>query len=143
MGREGNQYALEINIYYKSLLNRDDGGTMRKVIALIVFLLLPLIVYGGEKEQGENSTVKNNQMERAATTMVENRDGELKPNEYEVISTNGAITRAFCPYTCAMRGLETKHCKTWRSSNDPKLCYVQDTRLKTNAIKWEGVNKGK
>ena len=75
--------------------------------------------------------------------MVENHDGDLKANEYEVISTNGAITRAFCPYTCAMRGLDAKYCKTWPSVEDTKLCYVQDTRLPTDAIKWGGTDQEK
>ena len=110
---------------------------MKKMLALTLFVLLPISAYAGEK-----TVIRNIETERTATTMVENRDGELKPNEYEVISTNGAITRAICPYTCAMRGLEAKHCKTWRSLNDPKLCYVQDTRLKTDAIDW-GSGQGK
>ena len=70
--------------------------------------------------------------------MVENVDGNLKANKFEVIDLNGSITRAFCPYTCAMRGIEAKHCKTWRSLNDPNLCYVQDTRIHSEAIKWGG-----
>ena len=105
---------------------------MKKIIALIIFVLLPVIAYGGGKAQ------KNN-IESGRTPMVENRGGsELKPNEYEVISTNGAITRAICPYTCAMRGLEPRHCKTWRSLSNPKLCYVHDTRLESDAIDWGG-----
>jgi len=125
-------------------LNQNDGGIMKKMTVLTIvtiFVLLPLTAYAGEKTQGENSAIKNIETER--TPMVENRDGDLKPNEYEVISTNGAITRAFCPYTCAMRGLEAKYCKTWRSVEDPKLCYVQDTRLQTDAIKWGGTDQEK
>lgn len=121
---------------YRTFLNQDNGGTMIKMIALTILVLLPLTAYAGEK-----SAIKNVETGRTATTMMENRDGELKPNEYEVISTNGAITRAFCPYTCAMRGLEAKHCKAWRSLSDPKLCYVQDTRLKTDAIDWGGAKQ--
>ena len=117
---------------------------MKKMIALTILVLLPLCAYAGEKAQGENSANKNIKAERTSTTMVENRGGsELKPNEYEVISTNGSITRALCPYTCAMRGLDAKYCKTWRSLNDPKLCYVQDTRIKTDAIDWGDPYKGK
>ena len=117
---------------------------MKRLIVLTILVLLPLSAYAGEKAQGENSEIKNIETKGTATTMVENRGGsELKPNEYEVISTNGAITRAFCPYTCAMRGLEAKHCKTWRSVSNPKLCYVQDTRLETDAIDWGGADKKK
>jgi len=110
---------------------------MKKIIALTIFVLLPLIAYAGEKEP-ENSS------ESGRTPMVENRGGhELQPDEYEVISTNGAITRAICPYTCAMRGLEAIHCKTWRSLSNPKLCYVHDTRLKSDAIDWGGSDQDK
>ena len=115
---------------------------MKKVIALCIFVLLPLIAYAGEKEQEKNPAISNIESER--TPMVENRGGhELQPNEYEVISTNGAITRAICPYTCAMRGLEVKNCKTWRSLSNPKLCYVQDTRLESDAIDWGGSDQEK
>lgn len=115
---------------------------MKKIIALTIFVLLPLIAYAGEKGQEKNPAINNIETER--TPMVENRGGsELKPNEYEVISTNGAITRALCPYTCAMRGLDAKHCKTWRSLSNPKLCYVQDTRLESDAIDWGGTDQGK
>ncbi len=116
---------------------------MKKMIALTILVLLPLSAYAGEKAQGENSAIKNIEAGRSATTMVQDDDGVLQPNEYELISTNGSITRALCPYTCAMRGLEAKHCKTWRSLNDPKLCYVQDTRIKSNAINWRGADKGR
>ena len=114
---------------------------MKKMIALAILVLLPLTAYAVEKAQGENSATENIEAERLP--MVENRGGsELKPNEYEVISTNGAITRAICPYTCAMRGLEVKYCKTWRSLSRPNLCYVQDTRLETDAIDWGGEDQG-
>jgi hypothetical protein len=115
---------------------------MKKTIALTIFVLLPLIVYAGEKEQEKNPA--SNNIESGRTPMIENRGGhELKPNEYEVISTNGAITRAICPYTCAMRGLELKHCKTWRSLSNPILCYVHDTRLESDAIDWGGSDQEK
>ena len=115
---------------------------MKNIIALTILVLLPLIAYAGEKELEKNQAINNIETER--TPMLENRGGsELKPNEFEVISTNGAITRAICPYTCAMRGLEAKHCKTWRSVSNPKLCYVQDTRLETDAIDWGGADQGK
>ena len=81
--------------------------------------------------------------QRTATTMVKNEDGILKPNEYEVISTNDSITRALCPYTCAMRGIEAKYCKAWRSVIEPTLCYVQDTRIPSDAISWGNGAQGK
>lgn len=69
--------------------------------------------------------------------MTENTDGELAPGQYEVISTNGSITRALCPYTCAMRRIPKGVCKVWRSRRDPNLCYVQDMRLPSDAISLE------
>ena len=115
---------------------------MKKIAALTLLVLLPLFAYAGEKGQEETPAISNVEAQR--TPMVENRGGSaLKPDEYEVISTNGAITRAICPYSCAMRGLEAKHCKTWRSLSNPKLCYVQDTRLKSDAIDWGGPDQGK
>lgn len=111
---------------------------MRKILVLTIVALLP---FGAQAaEQGVQGDPATPQVlgERGAETMVEDDDGYLKANEYEVISTNGAITRAFCPYTCAMRDLPAEHCKTWRSLNDPELCYVQDTRVSSAAIKWGG-----
>ena len=67
-------------------------------------------------------------------SMKENEDGNLKQGEYEVISTNGSVTRAFCPYTCEMRGLPAKNCKSWKSLQEPDKCYLQDTRLPSNAV---------
>lgn len=67
-------------------------------------------------------------------SMKENQDGELKAGEYEVISMNGSITRALCPYTCEMRGLPKQACKSWKSAQEPEKCYLQDTRLPSNAV---------
>jgi hypothetical protein len=112
---------------------------MKKILALAMMALLPLTAHAAESAAPAPAGA-----ERTAATMVEDDDGYLAPNEYEVISTNGSISRSFCPYTCAMRGLETKDCKTWRSLNDPELCYVQDNRVPTNAIKWgEGSSKAR
>ena len=116
---------------------------MKKIIALTIFVLLPLSAYAGERAQKGETADRNIKAGITAATMVENRDGELKSNEYEVIDMNGSITRAFCPYTCAMRGLEAKYCKAWRSVSDPKLCYVQDTRIKSDAIDWGKSGQGK
>lgn len=69
-----------------------------------------------------------------SSTMVEDSDGTLQRNEYETVSMNDSITRALCPYTCEMRGLPKQSCRTWQSQNDPSLCYVQDTRIPSNAI---------
>ena len=67
-------------------------------------------------------------------SMTENKDGVLKQGEYEVISTNGSVTRSFCPYTCEMRGLPKQYCRTWKSVQEPDKCYVQDTRLPSEAV---------
>jgi hypothetical protein len=73
--------------------------------------------------------------------MTEVFDGQLSAGTYEVISTNGSITRALCPYTCKMRGIEKSHCKTWRSASEPEKCYVEDTSLPSQAISWGEKNK--
>lgn len=73
-----------------------------------------------------------------ANMRVDN-DGNLEKDEYEVISANGSITRALCPYTCEMRGLPKQNCKQWTSVRDKSLCYVQDTRIPSDAIHWGGV----
>ena len=116
---------------------------MKRILALIIVVFLPLTAYAGDSAKGENSATTHTETGRTAATMVENVDGDLKANEYEVIDPDGAITRAFCPYTCAMRGIEAKYCKAWRSLNDPNLCYVQDTRIQSDAIKWGNGAKGK
>ena len=67
-------------------------------------------------------------------SMKENVDGNLREGEYEVISMNGSITRALCPYTCEMRGIPKKSCKTWGSLQDRTKCYVQDTRIPSGAV---------
>ena len=67
-------------------------------------------------------------------TMQEDKDGILKPGEYIVISPNGAVTRAFCPYTCSDRGLSKENCKTWSSISNPNECYVWDTRLPNDVV---------
>jgi hypothetical protein len=122
----------------KSFFNHSNGGPMKKILVLTLVALLPLNAYAGGSAKMERSAITHTTetARRTSSTMVKNEDGELKANEYEVISTNDSIFRAFCPYTCAMRGLEAKYCKTWRSLIDPKLCYVQDTRIPSNAIKW-------
>lgn len=70
--------------------------------------------------------------------MHEDVDGTLKKDEYVVISMNGSITRALCPYTCEMRGLPREKCREWQSVNDPSKCYVQDTTLPSDAVPFEG-----
>jgi hypothetical protein len=70
--------------------------------------------------------------------MRENTDGILKEGEYIIISPNGSITRALCPYTCEMRGLPEKHCRSWKSISIVNECYLQDTRIPSEAIKFPG-----
>ena len=73
-------------------------------------------------------------------SMIEDTDGELGANEYIVISPNGSITRAHCPYTCEMRGLPAEHCKTWKSVTNDE-CYVQDLRIPSNAMPEDTFNE--
>jgi hypothetical protein len=66
--------------------------------------------------------------------MTEDVDGELSAGEFTVISPNGSITRALCPYSCDMRGLPKNFCKSWRSKSASTLCYLQDTRIPSSAV---------
>ena len=66
--------------------------------------------------------------------MTENKDGDLKMNEYEVVSTNGAVTRAYCPYTCQMRGVPKQFCRAWPAKSGNNKCFVWDTRLPNGAV---------
>ncbi len=68
--------------------------------------------------------------------MREDDDGDLRQGEFVRISPNGSITRALCPYSCEMRGLPVRYCKTWRSQMNPDECYVQDTRIQTDAVRF-------
>lgn len=69
-----------------------------------------------------------------ASGMVEDRDGVLLANEYEIVSMTGSITRALCPYTCEKRGVARDHCKEWTSRREPDRCYVQDTSIPSEAV---------
>ena len=115
---------------------------MRNIFVYLLLVLFPLNVLAADDALAKKKTQRLSSSEIRRTPMTENKDGDLKSNEYEVISTNGAITRAFCPYTCAMRELPSSHCRTWRSQTEPSKCYVEDTRLKTDAIRW-GEEKNK
>ncbi len=68
-------------------------------------------------------------------SMKEELDGTLEVGEYEIISPNGSITRALCPYGCEDRGIPKEFCKIWTSTKRKQECYVQDLRLKSEAIK--------
>ena len=67
-------------------------------------------------------------------TMKMDQDGVLVAGEYEVISTNNSVTRALCPYSCEERSIPKANCRTWKSKNEPDKCYVQDTRLPSDAV---------
>jgi len=96
-----------------------------KTIVLGTLLILPVSARADNSQRTDTSS---------RTPMVEDKDGNLASNEFEVISTNNSITRALCPYSCEMRGLPKKFCKTWQSKQDPSMCYVQDTRIPSDAI---------
>ena len=99
------------------------GNMILKTIVLGALFVLPAAV---RADDAQNTTSRS--------PMVEDKDGVIASNEYEVISTNGSITRALCPYSCEMRDLPKKFCKTWQSKQEPSMCYVQDTRIPTEAI---------
>lgn len=61
-------------------------------------------------------------------------DGDLQRGEYEIIDMSGGVTRSPCPYTCQDRGLSSKNCRAWQSQLDRRMCYVQDSRIPSQAI---------
>ncbi|MFN8392567.1 MAG: hypothetical protein U0136_19900 [Bdellovibrionota bacterium] len=75
--------------------------------------------------------------------MREDDDGNLEQGEYEVISPNGSVTRALCPYTCEMRGLPKQQCITWKSASEPTKCYVQDRSIPSQAVPFQGAQSKK
>lgn len=99
----------------------------------------PGALFAESRNQGKPETG----MHEAArhSSMKEDMDGRLEPGEYTVISPNGSITRSFCPYTCEMRGLPKEHCKAWKSVMNPELCYLQDTRITSAAVKFSGAGR--
>ena len=100
---------------------------MKTVIALALTLCLtaaPASAAGPGGQHGQN--------------MREDVDGNLQHGEYIKISPNGSITRALCPYSCNMRGIPQGNCKTWKSVQHPDQCYVQDTRIPSDAVPVRG-----
>ena len=91
------------------------------------------VVAGAEQPKGTSGKPAQESMS-SRLPMTENKDGDLKMNEYEVISTNGAVTRAYCPYTCEMRGLPQRFCRAWPANAGNNKCFVWDTRLPNNAV---------
>lgn len=98
-----------------------------KFTALILLSAVPVVADNNAKVTKDSST----QPKQAELT---ERLRDNQKQGVEVISSNGAVTRAPCPYTCEMRGLPLEHCKTWPSPSDPGQCYVWDTRLPQDAI---------
>lgn len=107
---------------------------MRSVIALAMLALFIASPAYGQPES-KKELAKRHELQ-------EDKDGVLKPNEYFKISPNGSITRSWCPYTCSMRNLSHKNCRTWQSKIDPTQCYVQDTRIPSDAVPVAGTPKG-
>ncbi|MCB0324075.1 MAG: lipid-binding SYLF domain-containing protein [Bdellovibrionales bacterium] len=63
--------------------------------------------------------------------------GPVQADEYVIVDLTGSVTRSPCPYTCQDRGLAQANCRAWPSKQDPKECYVQDTRIPSDAF-YEG-----
>ena len=99
---------------------------LKRIILAAALIFVPSTVFAEEQPRTESVSGR--------TPMNLDQDGVLAMNEYEVISMNDSITRAKCPYTCEMRGIPKESCKTWQSQQDKQLCYVQDTRIASNAI---------
>ena len=96
---------------------------------LIFFSSVAIFVFFPSRALSQEVTPNSND-----SAMKVDIDGEIRKGEFEKISTNGSITRGLCPYTCEMRALPKQYCKTWRSIVDPTKCYVQDTRIPSQAV---------
>lgn len=88
-----------------------------------------------DNQPAQVSAADPSQVSAQHPTMKEHQgSGDLQRGEYEIIDLSGSVTRSFCPYTCADRGLAPANCKAWKSIQDPDKCYVRDTRLPSNAF---------
>jgi hypothetical protein len=93
---------------------------MKNLLILLV-AIVPFSVAAQETNQGASSGAPSVQ-------------APAEPDDVEVVSMNGSVTRAKCPYTCEMRGIPRKFCREWKSRMYGDRCYVQDTRLPSNAV---------
>ncbi|HQH25868.1 MAG TPA: hypothetical protein PLP17_00615 [Oligoflexia bacterium] len=109
---------------------------MKMFMTLVLILLFPTAQAAAECSDTHKSAAPEKTAESALPAMIEDSDGDVKKNQFVRIDPQGSITRALCPYTCEMRGLPKEHCRMWRSQIDPQQCYVQDTRIASNAIRF-------
>lgn len=93
-------------------------------------ILSILFVFSKSASAGDKISLP---MPTASTTFQENKDGNIKEGEYEVMNESGSLTRRPCPYTCENRGIPRESCHEWRSVAGD-LCYVHDTRLPQAAV---------
>ncbi len=98
---------------------------IRYILYISLFLYCSSVVAKDSTAEGSSNTNQK---------VLHTGFDEPKPNEYINIDPQGSITRSQCPYTCADRDIPKEHCKTWTSKSNPDDCYVQDTRIKSNAI---------
>jgi len=101
---------------------------------LLIFFFALHAAYADSVVGNQGSGPGLSETQRTGSFKEHTGAGELERGEYEVIDLKGGLTRSYCPYTCADRGVEGKYCKTWKSVQNPELCYVQDTRLPSNAV---------
>ena len=104
----------------------------------VVFALDPAAPPSVDRQPASSQAVTRSGNVQPQTGMIQDEDGNLQVNEFEIISPNGSITRGLCPYSCEMRGVSKQHCKTWQSAQNPSLCYVQDMRIPSDAIAFGG-----
>ena len=107
------------------------------MLKLLVVVLSMLIVFP-ETVRADDKQVFHGWPQQIAShpEMELSKDGKEREGQYIIIDMSGSITRSVCPYTCEMRGLPREHCRTWQSLQNPKLCYVQDTRIPSEAIRF-------
>ena len=67
----------------------------------------------------------------------------VRPGSYVIVDQSGSITRSTCPYSCKDRGLPENHCRSWPSVSNPGECYVQDTRIRSDAIADTAQSRGR
>ena len=114
---------------------------MKKYLRPLLYILLAVSPSVHSTASAQTPGLTNSDAASAAAkhpSMREDKDGDLQPGEYTVIDTKGGTTRAHCPYVCADRGLPPEHCKAWESASDKTLCYLQDTRIHSDAVPLDG-----
>jgi len=84
--------------------------------------------------QGQVSEEQRLQNAAHPTMKLHGNTGAIADDEYIIMDMVGSVTRSACPYTCEDRGLAKQNCRAFQAAKDKSQCYVQDTRIKSNAF---------